>query len=417
MKGNYMLLSIGLIAKNEQKYINECLNALVPLQKSIGAEIIVVDTGSDDETAAIAKKYTDKVFSFEWCDDFAAARNETLRYAEGEWYLFFDADEILQNPEEIERFFTSGEYRRYNSASYIKRNFTMNDLSCYSDQNTVRLVRRVPELRFEGIIHEQIVPVSAPTKRLDALFYHYGYLYESEDDKRAKASRNAELLKKQLAAAPSSHTYLQLAESLRGLDKKQALDAAVHGLESADCARGSVCEQLLYKLCASMRHELGMPDAAAETIDEYFSIDGRDRFIDMEMYALAGFVLFDMGAYELCVQYFEAYHELYTEYHSGGAAEAVYTVGSVSPFEYRSAAYTAVTACINAGADENGADWLGRVPLSAFDGSEQDLTLRVMLGNNFDMIFSAHTLENEYKTARDSVRAAVRTVVTDKNFE
>lgn len=136
----------------------------------------------------------------------------------------------------------------------------------------------------------------------------------------------------------------------------------------------------------------------------------------MEMYALAGFVLFDMGAYELCVQYFEAYHELYTEYHSGGAAEAVYTVGSVSPFEYRSAAYTAVTACINAGADENGADWLARVPLSAFDGSEQDLPLRVMLGNNFDIIFSADTLGNEYKTACADVRAAVRAIVPERQF-
>lgn len=416
-----MLLSIGLIVKNEQKYLDECLRALVPLKNTIGAEIIVVDTGSEDNTVEIAKRYTDKVFFFEWCNDFSAARNETLKYATGEWYLFFDGDEILQNPESIERFFTSGEYKSYNSASYIKRNFTMNDLSCYSDQNTVRLIRRTPELRFEGIIHEQPVPVSAPTKHLDALFYHYGYLYVDEADRRQKAQRNVDLLEKQVKLLPHAYTYLQLAESLRGIDCGRALEAARKGLKAAGCEKNSMTQQLLYKISAAMLHGLGRLNEAADTIDEYFELEERERFVDMEMYSLAGFVLFDMGAYELCIQYFEAYHELYTEYHSGGAADAGYTVGSVSPFEYRSAAYTAITACISIGADENGADWLDRMPVSGFDGNEQDFALRFMIEENYDAAFGTNRLEQSYKKADEKIKnkilAAVQNGETAKRLK
>jgi glycosyltransferase involved in cell wall biosynthesis len=400
-----MLLSIGLIVKNEEKYLDECLSALTPLREKIGAEIIIVDTGSEDRTVEISKKYTDKVFTFKWCGDFSAARNETLKYAEGEWYLYFDADEILQNPDSIIRFFTSREYLRYSSASYIKRNFTMNDLSCYSDQNTVRLVRRVPKLHFEGIIHEYITPINAPTKRLDALFNHYGYLYTDEADKRAKAERNVELLEKQLRISPSAYTYLQLAESLRGIDCERALNAAVRGLEMSD--KADMTSQLLYKVTASMHHNLGRLDLAASVIDEYFSIAERNKFIDMEMYSLAGFVLFDMKSYELCIQYFEAYHSLYEDYRSGGAAVAGYTVSGISPFEYRSAAYTAVSACINIGADENGADWLARLPLSSFGGDEQDLPLRVMLEENYDIVFKTDRLFASYKQCGAKVRGII----------
>lgn len=397
-----MFLSIGLITKNEEKYIDDCLSALMPIKNAIEAEIIVVDTGSDDKTVEIAKKYTDKVFFFKWCNDFSAARNETLKYCEGEWYLFFDADEILQNPQSVIDFFISGEYKKYQSASYIKRNFTMDDLSCYSDQNTVRLIKKTPDTHFEGIIHEQIVPTGLPVKRLDTLFWHFGYLYESESAKKEKAKRNVTLLEKQLRTCPDAYTYLQLAESLRGLDEKKSAKAAKRGIALAE--NGSMTMQLLYKILGAMYHKLGDLDLAAQSIDEYFDMESRNRFIDMEMYALAGFVLYDMGAYELCIQYFEEYHRLYGEYHSGGKADAGYTVGSVSPFEYRSAVYTAITACIALQADENAEDWFMRVPLSEFSGDEQDITLRIMLEHNFDIAFSANRLEKSYNTACDKVK-------------
>ena len=70
-------VSVCIIAKNEEKYIDECLKRLEPY----GFEIVVTDTGSTDQTVEIAKKYTDKVFAFEWINDFSAARNFCVSHA------------------------------------------------------------------------------------------------------------------------------------------------------------------------------------------------------------------------------------------------------------------------------------------------------------------------------------------------
>ena len=64
-------VSVCIIAKNEEKHIEECLKRLMPY----GFEIVVTDTGSTDRTVEIAKKYTDNVYFFEWVKDFSAARN------------------------------------------------------------------------------------------------------------------------------------------------------------------------------------------------------------------------------------------------------------------------------------------------------------------------------------------------------
>ncbi|HQF33746.1 MAG TPA: glycosyltransferase, partial [Petrotogaceae bacterium] len=61
-----MLLSICMMVKNEERHLEECLQSLQPLVKELGAEIIVVDTGSTDSTVEIAKKYTDKLYFHEW---------------------------------------------------------------------------------------------------------------------------------------------------------------------------------------------------------------------------------------------------------------------------------------------------------------------------------------------------------------
>src|SRR3989344_3480106 len=84
-------LSLCMITKNEELLIRNCLNSV----KDLVEEIIIVDTGSIDNTKLIAKKFTNKVFDFKWNDDFAEARNESLKYAGGDWILILDADEEL----------------------------------------------------------------------------------------------------------------------------------------------------------------------------------------------------------------------------------------------------------------------------------------------------------------------------------
>ena len=71
-------ISVCMITKNEEKKLERCLSSLAPY----GFEIVIVDTGSTDRTKEIAAKYTDKIFHFEWINDFSAARNYSLRSEE-----------------------------------------------------------------------------------------------------------------------------------------------------------------------------------------------------------------------------------------------------------------------------------------------------------------------------------------------
>jgi glycosyltransferase involved in cell wall biosynthesis len=84
-------LSLCTIVKNEEKSLPSCLASV----KDVVDEIIVLDTGSTDKTVEIAQQARAKVYHFPWGDDFAAARNEALKYVQGEWVLVLDADEVL----------------------------------------------------------------------------------------------------------------------------------------------------------------------------------------------------------------------------------------------------------------------------------------------------------------------------------
>ena len=102
-----ILLSVGIITKNEEKNLPNCLEGLKPLLMAIPSELIIVDTGSTDQTKEIARKYTSKVYDFKWINDFSAARNETLKHASGEWYMYLDADEWIEDCRELIAFFSN----------------------------------------------------------------------------------------------------------------------------------------------------------------------------------------------------------------------------------------------------------------------------------------------------------------------
>ena len=73
-----MLLSIVMMVKNEERFLQQTLNALKPLTDSIDSEIIILDTGSTDKTVEIAKTFTDKIYFCKWKDDFGCMRNKSI---------------------------------------------------------------------------------------------------------------------------------------------------------------------------------------------------------------------------------------------------------------------------------------------------------------------------------------------------
>lgn len=88
-----MKLSLCTIAKNEATSLPNCLKSI----QNVVDEIIVLDTGSTDKTPEIAQDFGGKVYHFQWCNDFSVARNEALKYVQGDWVLVLDADEVLKS--------------------------------------------------------------------------------------------------------------------------------------------------------------------------------------------------------------------------------------------------------------------------------------------------------------------------------
>lgn len=80
-----------MIVKNEEKTLPRCLDSM----RGIFDEIVIIDTGSTDGTVSTAEKYTRKIYDFEWCDDFSAARNFAFSKAACDYVMWLDADDVI----------------------------------------------------------------------------------------------------------------------------------------------------------------------------------------------------------------------------------------------------------------------------------------------------------------------------------
>jgi len=183
-------VSLCMIVKNESANLPRCLQSA----KSFVDEIIVVDTGSQDDTVAIASQFGAKVYTFEWCNDFSAARNVSLAQATGEWILVLDADEELiaqsrLTPDQINSSPDILAYRVQWTNANVKESLT--------PLYPTRLFRNLPELRYISRFHEQIVYQEKPFTHHQAEYLqgfkilHYG---NGEDVLARKYQRNISIL-------------------------------------------------------------------------------------------------------------------------------------------------------------------------------------------------------------------------------
>lgn len=199
-----MQLSIGMIVKNESKYLRMCLEGLKPILNNIDAELVIVDTGSTDDTVEIAKLYTDKVFYHQWNNDFSEARNITIEKSEGEWYFYLDADEILENPKSIIDFFNKGNHKDFKAVALKIENLAKEDRSKIGTTfHSRRIVKKDKNIRFTSKIHEHL-PNMVPVYLSDAVLIHYGYIQTNSNFVNEKAKRNIEIIKDELKTEPNS---------------------------------------------------------------------------------------------------------------------------------------------------------------------------------------------------------------------
>jgi tetratricopeptide (TPR) repeat protein len=162
-----------MIVKNEAQNLGRCLQSAQPWVD----EMIVVDTGSNDETVTIAESFGAKVSDFQWCDDFAAARNYSLTLARGAWILVLDADQEL---------FSSSSFLDELSAQpeLLARQVCLRHAEGadgLTDMHTYCLFRNLPELAYVGKYHEillykgQPIPAEQTLPMPGMTILHYGH--------------------------------------------------------------------------------------------------------------------------------------------------------------------------------------------------------------------------------------------------
>lgn len=231
-------LTISVLVSNSIDTIRKCMDSIKPLLDAVPSELIVVDTGGTDGSIEIAREYTQKVVSFQWCSDFSAARNAGMQVAQGEWFMFLDDDEWFEDVTEIIEFFTSGECDKYGHADYVQRNYHDLEGKTYQDFAAGRIARRTPVTRFQNIIHEYLTPIFPPCKALTSYVHHYGYIPKTPAERGEKSRRNIPLLLKQLEMTPDDcHSYLQLVNEYSALgENHKAIAVCMRAIEIPDAS-------------------------------------------------------------------------------------------------------------------------------------------------------------------------------------
>ena len=248
-----MLLSINMIVKNEEKYLRDCLNGIKPVLKQVHSELIIVDTGSTDNTVEIAKEFTNKVYHAEWRDDFAWARNQALKRSRGKWCMVVDPDEIYQETDDIISFFNTGEYKKFGFATVELNNVMGGNTDNVSIFRGIRFFKLGKGVQWVGKIHESPQPVFAPNKDLTARALHYGYSFETEEEKESKNERNMTPLLELFEENPEDtrniyHIINQYAAFGNTYEVKKYLDRAFEVYDSGKRKKDLVYHALYYQL-------------------------------------------------------------------------------------------------------------------------------------------------------------------------
>jgi glycosyltransferase involved in cell wall biosynthesis len=202
-----------MIVKNEEQNLKKCLSEVSNLVE----EIIIVDTGSTDNTKNIALEFTNKIYDYTWCDDFAAARNFSISKATSDWILVLDADEYISefSMERIECFINDRKNEK--TVGRIERINILEDGS-----GEKRYIERISRLfnkryfQYEGSIHEQIVSKDGAehnTTYVDITACHIGYTKEVIN-KTNKLKRNKDMLIKAIGNSPNDpYLHFQLGKT------------------------------------------------------------------------------------------------------------------------------------------------------------------------------------------------------------
>ncbi|RYG34498.1 glycosyltransferase [bacterium] len=257
-------LSLCMIVRNEGPTLDRAISSF----SGLADEVVIVDTGSTDDTVAVAESFGAKVLHHEWQDSFSVARNLGFDACTGDWVFALDADEYLlpESRDELKRLVETG-----TSTGYVitRRDITPGGTS---EMFFVRLGRRSAGRRLVGRIHEHFEPPLDRIEKSGILIEHTGY---SPGRKEPRLRRNVRLLEMELADRPGQSYYLaDLTHTYWLLRDPRWKEALVQTLASLDLSLPKspvpVVPALLEMVFSAPESELpaGVTHAAAETIAE-----------------------------------------------------------------------------------------------------------------------------------------------------
>ena len=205
MADNKQSLSVSMIVKNEERHLGRLLASVV----QFADEIVILDTGSSDGTRQIALDYGAQVFDFKWCDDFAKARNESLKHCTKDFVMWLDADDLIE-PESVQRL-------QELLSSRIDWDVLYLPYYChYSPENKSKGKRKMPpriwrnhkKIKWSSPIHEYLVYPKGVVKKRDQEgieILHYPLRAHSDN-----SDRNLRIMKKVLRDSTHHDDYLML---------------------------------------------------------------------------------------------------------------------------------------------------------------------------------------------------------------
>jgi glycosyltransferase involved in cell wall biosynthesis len=290
-------ISVCMIVRDEE----DNLNRLLPILYKSVDEIIIVDTGSVDNTMEVAKKYTDNVYSFEWVDDFSKARNESLKYATKDYILWLDADDMIARQDIAKLRFHLMKYP--NTAVFVNLIDKRNNI-----EHVAKQLRVFPNvgIEFRRRVHEQasfsVEEKGIQYSYLDINILHLGY--SSKDFLVSKSVRNLKLLFFELGENEKDYfTNLNIAKTYLSLGKIE--DARMFIKKCIGIVEEDKVDNREHAfLCFYTYFSICYKEGKLKEVFDLFE-KNRPRFFDIPLYKLIrGELLFRFKKYE------EAYMEL-----------------------------------------------------------------------------------------------------------
>lgn len=364
-------VSISILTSGKKKELEKCLQSLQMFRREVSTELIIVDTGCDAEHRKIIERYADQIVDFKWCDDFAKARNAGLEKACGKWFLYVDDDEWFEDMSQIIDFFRTGEYREYQYAMYIQRNYEDFSGSRYHDAPVGRMIQLDENTHFIYPIHECFADVGSTVKYLGDYVHHYGYVYTDEESKLAHAKRNIEPLKKLYMQEPENLRHvLQLMQEysvLREYEKVISMGvAAIERYHSDDNEQIYYFNSLLVLTLLAMNK--------LKRTKEFVKLGNRladhpyiGKLAEAYVHALLSYGYRETEEYQKSVESVGTYLELLEEYRSDATLFRPFETGILSPCfreeVYHSTLENGIMSAISAGEFRQADEWCALLEL------------------------------------------------------